>query len=183
MKKLLLAAAFLLPFMVKAQTSGPYGYKVEDKYVYYGAVVQVDTSFSVSDLYKDAKLFITKMGLANEKITTDDKMEGIVALDVDENATFKTETGIGSEPMEIKYSIKLELKKGRYRYTFDNIIITFKDSNGKNTPHSLYDLDQDKGGGIFGVGRSKRVLKTLDELFLSKIDLLTKTMSKKSDDF
>jgi len=190
MKKLLIAAIFLLPFMAKAQapssdaqTSSVYGYKIEDKYVYYGGVVQVDTSFTVTDLYKDAKLFITKMALVNYKITSDDKTNGVLTFDVDEPSTYKTKTGIGSEPMDIKYSVKLELKKGRYRYTFDNIIVTFKNSDDKNVPHTLYELDQDKGGGILGVAVNKRVLTAMDQLFMSKIDLLTKTMSKRSDDF
>ena len=190
MKKLLIAAIFLLPFMAKAQapsadvqTSSIYGYKIEDKYVYYGNVVQVDTSFTVNDLYKDSKFFITKMALVNYKITSDDKTNGVLTFDVDEPSTYKTQTGIGSEPMDIKYSVKLELKKGRYRYTFDNIIVTFKNSDDKNVPHTLYELDQDKGGGILGVAVNKRVLKAMDQLFMSKIDLLTKTMSKRSDDF
>jgi len=185
MKKLLFAAALLLPFMVKAQTPGPYGYKTEDKYLYYSNIVQVDTSFTVSDLYKDAKLFITKMALTNAKITADDKTEGLVAVDIEEKSTYKTQTGIGSDPMTLKYSIKLELKKGRYRYTIDNILITFedKDKDNKETVHTLYELDQDKGGGIIGVGKSKRVLKAMDALFTDKITLLTNTMKKKSDDF
>ena len=185
MKKLLLAAAFLLPFIVKAQ-SGPYGYKVEDKYLYYGNVLQVDTSFTVSDLYKDAKLFITKMALTNYKVTTDDTTGGIVAIDVEEKASYKTQTGLGSDqPMTLKYTIKIEAKKGRYRYTINNILITFKDKdeNDKETVHSLYELDQDKGGGLLGIGQSKRVIKAMDELFASKINLLIKTMSKRSDDF
>jgi len=190
MKKILIAAVFLLPFIAKAQssasdaqTSGIYGYKIEDKYVYYGNVVQVDTSFTVNDLNKDAKLFITKMALVDYKITSDDKTNSVVTFDVDEPSTYKTQTGIGTEPMDIKYSVKLEFKKGRYRYTFDNIIITFKNSDDKNIPHTLYELDQDKGGGILGVAVNKRVLKAMDQLFMSKIDLLTKTMSKRSDDF
>jgi len=192
MKKLLIATVFLLPFMAKAQNqpsspdvqnSSIYGYKIEDKYVYYGGVVQVDTSFTVNDLYKDAKLFITKMALVNYKITSDDKTGGILTLDIDEPSTYKTQTGIGNEPMDIKYSVKLELKKGRYRYTFDNIIVTFKNSDDKNVPHTLFELDKDKGGGILGVAVNKRVLKAMDQLFVSKIDLLAKTMSKRSDDF
>ena len=183
MKKLLLAAAFLLPFIVKAQTSGPYGYKTEDKYLYYSNVEQVDTSFTVLDLYKDARLFITKLALANTKITTDDKTGGLVMVDIEEPATYKTQTGIGSDPMTMKYTIKLELKKGRYRYTIDNILITFEDKDNKQTVHTLYELDQDKGGGILGVGKSKRVIKAMDALFTDKITLLTNTMKKRSDDF
>jgi len=192
MKKLLIAAIFLLPFVAKAQnqassadvqTSGIYGYKIEDKYVYYGNVVQVDTSFTLNDLYKDTKFFITKMALVNYKITSDDKTNGVVAFDVDEPSTYKTQTGIGTTPMDIKYSVKLELKKGRYRYTFDNIIVTFKNGDDKNVPHTLFELDKDKGGGILGVAVNKRVLKAMDQLFMSKIDLLAKTMSKRSDDF
>src|SRR6185312_14989643 len=117
MKKLLLAAALLIPFIANAQSSSPFAYKNEGKYFYYSDVVQVDSSLTVSDLYKDAKLFIKKMSLPNIKITTDDATGGVVAADIDEKTTFKTQTGIGSEDLEIKYSMKIEMKKARYRYT------------------------------------------------------------------
>jgi Domain of unknown function (DUF4468) with TBP-like fold len=183
MRKLLLAAALLIPFISKAQSQGAFSYKTEDKYLYYGNVVQVDTSFTVSDLYKDSKLFITKLALANTKITTDDQAGGNIAALVEEPATFKTETGVGDEPMTLKYNIKLELKKGRYRYTFDNILITYSDKENKTATHTLYDVDKGKGGGLLGVGQRKRILKAMDALFLQKIDLLNSTMKKKSDDF
>jgi len=185
MKKLLFAVAFLLPFLVKAQT-GPYGYKSEDKYLYYSNVIQVDSSFTVSDLYKDSKLFINKQALTNFKVTTDDATNGIVAYTAEEKTTYKTQTGLGSDqPMTIKYNFRVEAKKGRYRYTIDNILVTFKDKDekGQETVHSLYDLDQDKGGGLIGVGQGKRVIKAMDDFFVAKIGLLTKTMSKRSDDF
>jgi len=180
MKNLLAALVFLLPFIAQAQSPG-YGYKAEDKYLYYNDVLKTDTSFTVKDLYKDAKLFMTKLALTNVNLTTDDKDGGTVVADVQEPATFKNAVGIGNEPMTLKYTIKLELKKGRYRYTFDNIIITYED-NGKNTPHTLYDLDK-SASGILGNPRSKRILKAMDGLFTSKITLLTNTMSKRSDDF
>jgi uncharacterized protein with TBP-like fold DUF4468 len=183
MKRLLTAALLLVSFVVQAQTSGPFGYKSEDKYMYYSNVVQVDTSFTISDLYKDAKLYITKLALTNVKITTDDKVGGTVAIDVEEPTTFKTQTGIGTEPMTLKYSVKFELKKGRYRYTFDNIFISYQDKSNKAITQSLYELDKDKGGGPLGIGRGKRILTAMDDLFESKISLMAKTMSKKSDDF
>ena len=183
MKKLLLAAAFMIPLFAMSQAKqDPFNYRAEDRYLYYQDVVKVDTLLTVSDLYKDAKLFITKLALTNTKITTDDATGGIVVADIEEPATYKTQTGIGDEPMTMKYSIKLELKKGRYRYTFDNIQISYAD-DGKTQPHALYDIDKEKGGGIIGVGKSKRVLKAMDALFLQKISLLATAMSKRSDDF
>lgn len=180
MKKLLAAIVLLLPLFVKAQSQG-YGYKAEDKYLYYNDVVKTDTSFTITDLYKDAKLFITKLAITNINVTTDDKVGGTVIAEVQEPATFKNATSLGNEPMTLKYTIKLELKKGRYRYTFDNIIITYED-NDKNTPHTLYGLDK-SASGVLGNPRSKRILKAMDGLFTSKIMLLTNTMSKRSDDF
>ena len=182
MKKLLLVAMLISPFLAKAQ-SDLFDYKTEEKYLYYGNVVQVDTTLSASDLYQNAKLFVHKLSLANTKMTSDDKSEGIVALDVEEKGSFKTQTGIGSEPMTLKYSIKLEVKKGRYRYTFDNIVISFIEKDDKSVPHTLYDLDKDRDGGLLKIGRSKRVLKAMDAMFDSKIALLTNTMSKRSSDF
>ncbi|WP_461459603.1 DUF4468 domain-containing protein [Mucilaginibacter sp.] len=181
MKKLLLAVAFLLPFIASAQTA--FSYKINDRYLYYGDVVKVDTSFTVADLYKDAKLYITRLALANTKFITDDQPGGTVEASIEEPATFKTETGVGDKPMTLKYNIKFELKKGRYRYTFDNIVISYLDKDKKSQDHSLYDLDKEKGGGLLGVGQSKRVLKATDALFLHKIDMLKTTMSKRSDDF
>lgn len=183
MKRLLIAALFLAPTFVYAQTKqDPFNYKAEDRYLYYEDVVKVDTSFTVSDLYKDAKLFIAKLALSNTKITTDDATGGTVIADIEEPATFKTQTGIGDQPMTLKYTIKIEMKKGRYRYTIDNIIVSYEDDN-KTSPHTLYDMNKEKSGGIIGVGKEKRVLKAMDALFLKKIDLLTATMSKRSDDF
>src|ERR1700743_3798770 len=98
MKKLLFAVAFLLPFFAKAQSSDAFNYKTEDRYLYYGGVVQVDTSFTVNDLYKDSKLFLTKLALPNIKTTTDDPKEGTVVAYIEEPATFKTQTGIGTVP-------------------------------------------------------------------------------------
>ncbi|MGZ3751491.1 MAG: DUF4468 domain-containing protein [Mucilaginibacter sp.] len=184
MKKLLFAAALLIPFISKAQSSGPFNYKVEDRYLYYSDVVKVDTTFTTTDLYKDAKLFIVKMALTNTKITTDDQKGGMVAVDIEEPGSYKTQTGLGDdEPMTLKYSIKIEMKQGRYRYTIDNILVTYPDKDNKPTVHTLYDMDKEKGGGVLGVGRTKRVLKAMDALLLRKIDLLSNTMKKKSDDF
>ncbi|MGI4021210.1 MAG: DUF4468 domain-containing protein [Janthinobacterium lividum] len=183
MKKFIIAVIFLLPFIAKAQ-SGSFHYKAEDRYLYYGNVVEVDTALSVSDLYKDAKLFLTKLALVNTKVTTDNSADGLVIASVEEPASFKTQTGVGDERMTLKYSVKLELKKGRYRYTFDNIFLIYndKDNNGSDE-HTLYDVDKGKGGGLLGIGRRKRVLTAMDELFVKKIAVLTNTMKKKSDDF
>ncbi|RYE33430.1 MAG: DUF4468 domain-containing protein [Sphingobacteriaceae bacterium] len=181
MKKFLLAILFLLPFFAKAQSS-EFHYKTEDRYLYYGNVAVVDTSFTTLDLYKSAKLFLTKLALPSTKITTDDKTSGLIIASVEEPATFKTQTGLTDEKMTLKYNVKLELKKGRYRYTFDNIVLNYEDKN-RNVEYALYDVDKGKGGGLLGIGRRKRVLTAMDDLFLKKIEVLKNTMSKKSDEF
>ncbi len=181
MKYLLPLVISLLPFVSNAQTGG-LSYKVEDRYLYYGDVVQVDTSLTVADLYKNSKLFIVKLALPNTQITTDDPKDGTVVAAVEEPAAYKTQTGIGTIPMKLKYNIKIEMKSGRYRYTFDNIIINYEEDN-KSVDHSLYDVDKGKGGGILGTGERKRVLKGMDALFLRKIELLKNTMKTKSDSF
>ncbi len=150
--------------------------------MYYGNVVEVDSLLMVADLYKDARLFLTKLALVNTKITTDDKTNGLLIASVEEPATFKTQTNIGDERMTLRYNIKLELKKGRYRYTFDNIILIYNDKT-HNQEHTLYDVDKGKSGGLLGIGQRKRVLKAMDDLFLKKIEVLKNTMSKKSDEF
>jgi len=183
MKKLLFSAILLLPLLVNAQAKqDPYNYRVQDNYLYYGDVVKVDTTFTVMDLYKSAKLFITKLAVQNTKITTDDPKSGTVVADFEEPTKYKTKTGIGSNPMTVKYTIKLELKQGRYRYTIDNIQASYTD-DGKETTYSLNDLNKEKGGGIVGVGEEKRMLSAMDAAFMKKINLLTTTMSKRSDDF
>ena len=180
MKYLLLIHVFLMPFVLKAQ-SGGFNYKVEDRYLYYGEVVQVDTSLTIADLYKSSKLFIVKLALPNIQTITDDPTGSTVAVYVEEPGTYKSETGIGSIPMKLKYNIKIEMKKGRYRYTFDNIMINYEDNN-KNVDHPLFDVDKGKGGGIIGNGERKRVLKSMDASFLRKIELLKNTM-KVTDGF
>lgn len=181
MKHLLPIVVFLLPFITKAQ-SGGLNYKVEDRYLYYGEVVQVDTTLTGADLYKNAKLFVVKLALPDVKTTTDDPTGGTLAVAVEEPGTYKTETGIGTIPMKLKYNIKIEMKQGRYRYTIDNIMINYQD-NGRSVDHPLYDVDKGKGGGIIGNGERKRILKSMDALFLRKIDLLKNTMKTKSDAF
>jgi len=180
MKKLLLAVILFLPFIVQAQNT--FGYKVEDRYLYYGDVVKVDTSFTVLDLYKDAKMFFVRLNLQNIKFTTDDEKSGLIVAQVEEPATYNSQTGVNNQPMNLKYTLKLELKKGRYRYTFENITVNFPEG-GQDTPHTLYDLDKDKSGGLIGIGRSKRVLKAMDALIEEKIHQLLNTMKKRSDDF
>jgi hypothetical protein len=103
-------------------------------------------------MYKDAKLFITKLALVNTKITTDVEANGTVIADIEEPSAHKTKMGVGDDPMTLKYTIKLELKPGRYRYTIDNIMASYED-NGKTEPHALYNLDKEIGGGVIGVGR------------------------------
>lgn len=181
MKYLLLIPIFLLPIVINAQ-SGGFSYKVEDRYLYYGEVVKVDTAITADDLYKNSKLFIVKLALPNVETTTDDPKGGIVAVSVEEPGTYKTETGIGSIPFKLKYNIKIEMKTGRYRYTFDNIMINYEDKN-KSVDHPLYEVDKGKGGGIVGNGERKRVLKAMDASFLRKIELLKNTMKVKSDGF
>jgi hypothetical protein len=80
-----------MPFISKAQ-SGGFNYKVEDRYLYYGEVVKVDTALTVADLYKNSKLFIVKLALPNIQTTTDDPTGGTVAVSVEEPGTYKTET-------------------------------------------------------------------------------------------
>lgn len=182
MKKFITSVIFLLPFMAKAQ-SGSFHYKAEDRYLYYGNVTEVDTALSVSDLYKNTKLFLTKLALVNTKVITDNQTEGLVVASVEEPASFKTQTGVGNDRMTLRYNIKLELKKGRYRYTFDNININYEDKDNGSNEHTLYEVDKGKGGGLLGIGQRKRVLTALDDLFVKKIAVLTNTMKKKSDDF
>ena len=183
MKKLLFAVAFLLPFMVSAQSSGQFNYKAEDRYLYYSDVVKVDTMLTVPDLYKDAKLFFKKLVLINTKITSDDQSGGVVAADIVEESTYKSQSGVSDEPMTVQYSFKIEVKKGRYRYTIDNITITTTEKDNKKVVNTLYDIDKGKDSGVLGINRNKRILKAMDALFLRKIDVLSKTMSKRSDDF
>lgn len=185
MRKLLLVAAFIIPFLAKAQTQtpAPYNYKVEDRYLYYSDVVKLDSSYTTSLLYTNAKLFLKKLALINTKVTGDDQAAGLLTADIEEPATFKTQTGLSDDSMTMKYSIKLEIKKGRYRYTIDNIIIITTEKGGKKTSSTLYDLDKDRDGGVLRLGRAKRILKAMDALFMRKIDALNNTMKKKSDDF
>ena len=182
MKKLLFAVAFLLPIITHAQSSG-FNYKTEDRYLYYSDVVKVDTSLTVSDLYKSARLFFKKLVLINTKITSDDQSGGVVAADISEETTYKSQSGVSDEPMTVQYSFKIESKKGRYRYTIDNITITTTEKDGKKLVNTLYDIDKGKDSGVLGINRNKRILKAMDALFLRKIDVLNKTMSKRSDDF
>lgn len=185
MKKLLIIAALLCPLLIKAQSSSSqaFAYKSEGKYFYYSDVVKVDTTLDVPDLYKDAQLYLKKLAIPTMKVTTDDAKAGVMAADIEEKTSFKTETGIGSEDLDIKYSLKIEMKRGRYRYTIDNIILTYIGADHKVNPHTLDELDKDKSGGAFGLGRSKRILTAMNNLFIDHIDLMAKNMSKKSDDF
>lgn len=187
MKKLLIIAALLCPLLIKAQSSSSssqaFAYKSEGKYFYYSDVVKVDTTLDVPDLYKDAQLYFKKLAIPAMKITTDDSKAGVIAADIDEKTSFKTETGIGSEDLDIKYSLKIEMKKGRYRYTIDNIVLSYVGADHKVNPHTLGELDKDKSGGPFGLGRSKRILTAMNKLFMDHLDLMAKNMSKKSDDF
>ena len=181
MKYLLLIPIILLPFFSQAQ-SGGFSYKVEDRYLYYGEVVKVDTSLTTADLYKNSKLFILKLALPDIETISDDPAGGTVAVSVEEPGTYKTETGIGTNKMKLKYNIKIEMKTGRYRYTFDNIMINYEDNN-KSVDHPLYEVDKGKGGGIVGNGERKRVLKSMEASFLRKIELLKTTMKAKPDNF
>ena len=184
MKKLVLAAGLLIPVMVKAQSSSQaFAYKSEGNYFYYSDVVKVDTTLDVPDLYKDAQLYLRKLAIPNMKISTDDAKGGVLAADIDEKTTFKTQTRLGNEDLDIKYSLKIEMKKGRYRYTFDNIVLTYVGADDRSNPHVVGELDKDRSGGPFGLGRSKRILTAMNNLFLDHIDLMAKNMSKKSDDF
>jgi len=182
MKRILFALIFLLPFIARAQSSAPFNYKAEDRYLYYSDVVKVDSSLTVSDLYKDAKLFFKKLVLINTKITTDDQQGGVVAADIEEETTYKSQ-GVGDDHMSLKYSFKVEVKQGRYRYTIDNITITTTEKDNKKVVNTLYDIDKGKDSGVLGINRNKRILRSMDALFLRKIDVLKKTMSKRSDDF
>jgi hypothetical protein len=181
MKHLLLIPIILFPFISKAQ-SGGLSYKVEDRYLYYGEVVKVDTSLTAADLYKNSKLFILKLALPNIETVSDDPTGGIVAISVEEPGKYKTETGVGTIPMKMKYNIKIEMKTGRYRYTIDNIMINYEDNN-KSVDHPLYEVDKGKGGGIIGNGERKRVLKSMEASFSRKIELLKNTMKAKPDAF
>jgi hypothetical protein len=170
---------FLLPLISKAQTGG-LNYKVEDRYMYYGEVVTLDSTYTTATLYKNAKLFVVKLALPDIKTLTDDATGATVAVAVEEPGTYKTETGIGTIKMKLKYNIKIEMKDGRYRYTIDNIMINYEEDN-RSVDHPLYDVDKGKGGGMLGNGERKRVLKAMDALFMRKIELLKNTMKSKDN--
>ena len=107
MKKLFIAVAFLIPVMANAQTTGPFNYKVEDRYLYYGDVVQVATPTTVPTLYKNAKSYLKKIATDSIKITADDPTGGIVAADLGEQNYFiRLKTGVGDDKMTLLYSFK-----------------------------------------------------------------------------
>jgi hypothetical protein len=138
MKKLILIAALFIGTKSFAQyyndgiphdsyawhkTDKKYMIKTEPDRAYYQEVVNVDSALTQDQIYKGAKQFIAGASSSSLQLSYDDPKEGILVYT---NTTGFTNTyGLEVEPFVVKYSVKVECKKGRYRYTIDNVEIAY----------------------------------------------------------
>jgi hypothetical protein len=155
MNEMVLLLLVFLPFTLFSQ-NGVLPISEETGKITYQSVVQVDGT-SKNDLYKRGKTwFINTFSSSENVIEYEDKEEGIIMG----KGLFPVKANMVSAG-HVRFTIKIEFKDGRYRYTLTDFWHTgeYDSSYDSNT---VGDLKEEKPGGFMG-GMGKRAWNKIKE--------------------
>ncbi|MBS1500909.1 MAG: DUF4468 domain-containing protein [Bacteroidetes bacterium] len=118
---------------------------VEGTKAYYQQVVKVDSSIKLSSIYtRTLEFMAAKNFQQNYGYEQEGKLIFTTTQDLNENANFTDNDNDNPEPYTVQFSITVDMKNGRYRYTITNVVFYLPTDNG-NRKLSLYEVYQKEG--------------------------------------
>lgn len=136
--------------------------QIADNNAYYQKVVIVDSNITESMIYIRSLQF---MASTNFQQTYGYEEEGKLIFtttqDLNINPVYKDSYDEDPEPYTTQFTITLDIKNGRYRYTIHHVIFYLPTNNG-NARQTLYDIYRKENGD-----ESRRVQKDAHKLIAS----------------
>jgi len=137
----------------------------EGEYAYYQKTVKVD-SIPLGLIYVRAIQFMAAKNFQqNYGYQQEGKLIFTTSQDLNINPVYVGDESDPVNPYNAQFSLTLDLKNGRYRYTVSNVVLFFPTDNG-NKRETLYDINLKATGG----GESRR----LEKVYKSIIDSFEK---------
>jgi hypothetical protein len=140
----------------------------EGVHVFYQKVVTAD-SIPLGLIYERAIQFMAAKNFQqNYGYEQEGKLIFTTSQDLNINPVYVGDENDAVNPYNAQFSVMLDLKNGRYRYTVDNVVFFFPTDNG-NKRETLYDVYLKATGN----GESRR----MERVYLSIIDSFQKYIS------
>ncbi|SDT22075.1 hypothetical protein SAMN05216490_2773 [Mucilaginibacter mallensis] len=145
MKTLFLSFAFiLLAFAARCQgnTANPdsVSLRVDGTNAYYQKTVKVDSSIMESMIYlRSLEFFAAKNFQQNYGFDQEGKLICTTAQDLNTNKVYVGDEGDNVDPYTVQFSITIDMKNRRYRYTINNVVFYMPTETG-NRRLGLYDM-------------------------------------------
>jgi hypothetical protein len=96
-------------------------FPTKDGLIYYSEVIEVDSSLSAIDIYLNAKNWLLDAFKSSKSvIQLDDKELGVITV-----KSYIKKRIPYSDESQIWFTLKLEMKEGRYRYSLSNVQIEY----------------------------------------------------------
>ncbi|MCK5134840.1 MAG: DUF4468 domain-containing protein [Bacteroidales bacterium] len=142
MKHLTSTIVIVLLFVMHSNSIGQNwiedNFPTKDGRIFYQEVVHVDSTFSTSDLYINAKTWMVDAFKSSKAvIETDLKEDGVIILKSYLTKYYK----LGMINPNIWFVIKLELKPGRYRYSLYDVRYEYTRTAGGYSKHTEMDFE------------------------------------------
>ncbi len=142
----------------------------EGEYAYYQKTVKAD-SIPEGLIYLRAIQFMAAKNFQqNYGYQQEGKLIFTTSQDLNVNAVYVGDENDAVNPYNAQFSIILDLKNGRYRYTVNNIVFFFPTENG-NKRETLYDVYSKAGSGSES-RRMQKVYKSIIDSFEKYISTL-----------
>ncbi|HVV54841.1 MAG TPA: hypothetical protein VHC47_05935 [Mucilaginibacter sp.] len=126
---------------------------------YYQKVVKVDSNIRLSSIYtRTLEFMATKNFQQTYGYEQEGKLIFTTTQDLNENTEYNDSYDDDPEPYTVQFSIIIDMRNGRYRYTIRNVIFYLPTDNG-NRKLSLYEIYQKETSGD-----SRRIMKDARKL-------------------
>lgn len=132
MKSLTILVLLFLRVTVTGQNSILDNFPTTDGLIVYSDIVEVDSSLKAGDLYLNAKNWVVEAFKSSQAVIDIDEREArVIAIKA------YNQKHVSYVSPKIWFTLKIEMKDGRYRYTLSNTNVTYDIS--LTTPTSHYD--------------------------------------------
>jgi len=187
MKKLLILFVIATPYFSLGQDLIEDNFPTKDGMIYYTDVINVDSSLSSLDLYLNAKEWLVDAFKSGKSVTqADDKNARLIIV---KSFIKKGHNSYVSNPKKW-FTLKIEMKDGRYRYSLYDIRYEFDiNAMGQSTHKDVSFEEWARPSEGMSERKRKKVYKALkdyckelDKEFKQVVASLREGMSKKEDD-
>lgn len=151
MKKILLLTLILVSGLTQAQYKSPFWtiFPIQDSSIVYTEVVTVDSTLTANELFKNAKIWMVDAFASSKDVIQNQDDKNFILIG---KGLLKESFGGGVDNVNIYFSIKIETKDSRYRYSIYDLKYFDKDLlvwGGKDTSRqSVYKLMLDLSHSI-----------------------------------